>query len=71
MTTFSDNKRRGCFERPDYTGGTPEKIAPHEVIGTTKEGVPIHGSHFQPWVDREGVKPNPTSSIDGDGKDVG
>jgi hypothetical protein len=72
MATFSDNKRRGCFERPDYTGGTPERHAPHEVVGTTKQGVPIHGSHVQPWVENDPILPDPTSAVDNrrsDGKD--
>ena len=71
MATFSDNKRRGCRERPDYTGGTPERHAPHDAVGTTKEGVPIHGTYRQPFVEVDGVKADPTSEIDGGGKDVG
>jgi hypothetical protein len=71
MATFSDNKRRGRFERPDYAPDSPERHARHEEVGTTKEGVPIHGSYRQPFVEVDGVKADPTSQIDGDGKDVG
>ena len=70
MATFSDNTRRGRREEPDYTGGTPERHAP-KGEGTTKHGDKVHGSVRQPWVREDGVKPDPTSSVDGDGKDVG
>jgi hypothetical protein len=46
------------IERPDYTGGTPERHAPHDAVGTTKEGVPIHGTYQQPWVEHDGVAEN-------------
>jgi hypothetical protein len=39
--------------------------------GDRPDGTKVHGTYKQPWVERDGVKPDPTSQIDGDGKDVG
>ena len=46
------------LERPDYTGGTPERHAPNNVVGTTKEGAEIHGTYRQPWVEHDSVTPD-------------
>jgi hypothetical protein len=39
--------------------------------GDRPDGTKVHGSYKQPWVEHDPVKPDPTSSVDGDGKDVG
>jgi hypothetical protein len=46
------------MERPDYNGGTPERHAPHDAVGTTKEGAEIHGTYQQPWVEHDPVAPD-------------
>ena len=75
MATFGKNKRR-VHEYPDYSEGTPERHAPcgpGAPVGTTKEGVPIHGSHKQSWSEKDPILPDPTSEVDhrSGTKDVG
>jgi hypothetical protein len=39
--------------------------------GDRPDGTVVHGKFKQPWVTRDGVSADPTSEIDGEGKDVG
>jgi hypothetical protein len=70
MATFGDNRVRGRKEEP-FDVQTPERHAP-KGEGTRPDGtVIVNRVYKQPWVAEDGVKADPTSSVDGDGKDVG
>jgi len=68
------HQERGVFEhaRTDVFGGVPDRHS-EGGDGTTKEGVPVHGSYRQPWSESDPVKPDPTSDVDrrSGTKDVG
>ena len=66
---LGDNRDRGRREKP-FDVATPDRHC-EGGKGDRPDGTAVHGSYRQPWVEHDPVKADPTSEVDGDGKDIG